>query len=275
MARTVRLCDSTVQLVGSVHSTTAALDEVMRIKPTHLFLESTRDLIGTVRAKGKYSGNLRDLPSLVQYSESNRIPLHGIDTSAADITARVIHGYSIVDRLRLWNYIASRKLLYPVASVAFNSAMHRSVSPFDRFVSRWCVAPSLLEDVRRLSSTGSNDDDVLDLIASRQNVESFLSSSDYDPQSYLDLCRKTGIDERLQSVLIDYRNDFMCHQIRRIIRTVPKESLCAVVVGKNHANGMFKNLSMGMKYVPETLEFLSPGKSSFMDQLLLAHLLNS
>jgi pheromone shutdown protein TraB len=88
------------------------------------------------------------------------------------------------------------------------------------------------------------------------------------------MCDRFLIDKRLQSVIIDYRNDFMCHQVRRVVKTIPPESVCAIVVGKNHVDGMFANLPRGIEYSPESLKSGS-GKASFMDQLLLAQLLRT
>ena len=274
MSSGVRLRDSTIHLVGSVHSTTESLMRVKKISPSHVFVEATRDLIGLVRSRGPYSSNLRDLPSIIRYTEEGRIPIHGIDTSSSELAGKVFDGLSRLDRARLWRYILAHRLLSPLAFRAFDQIIHDKVSTLDAFVARWALSPSLISEVRSRIVSGLSEEDIVKFIESRQNISSFLCSSDYDPEIYVHLCKLTGIDKRLQSVIIDYRNDYMCHQIRRILRTIPPESVCAVVVGQNHISGMLDNLQRGMDHNPPSLEGVKPN-SSFMDQFLLAQLLNS
>ena len=79
----------------------------------------------------------------------------------------------------------------------------------------------------------------------------------------------------LQSVLIDYRNAFMSQRVRSVVRTIPSDSVCAVVVGKNHVAGMKDNLLSEGPPDPFSVYPQPPVKGvTFIDQLLLAQLLS-
>ena len=273
----IHLSRSLVHLVGSVHSASNALSDVRSISPTHLFLEATRDVIGLIKRNPKHSPRLLDLPALVDYAECTRIPLHAIDASSPSLAHRVMNGLSERDKFRVWSYIASRQVFAPLANLAFIAYLDSQRSPLDTLIARWGISRELLADARRHIESGNSVGEVPALIESRQDSTSFLADPAYDPGAYIDLCERTGIDRRLQSVVIDYRNDYMCNQIRRVVRSLPGASVCAVVVGKNHIEGMTQNLLHGMDYVPASLAG-SPTdstKSPFMDQLLLAQLLRS
>ena len=265
-----------VHLVGSIHSSNISLEHVKSIRPTHMFVESTRDLLGLLRSNQKYAESLQDLPALIKYSDENRLPLHAIDTSASDLTSRVLHGLGFTQRAKIWRYVALRKLLNPITSALFDRIIHFPATPFDTLIARWNVSDVLVNEVRTAIAGGASPEDVEDIIESRQNVSSFLSSAAYDPTEYIRLCKETGIDKRLESAVIGYRNDYISHQIRRVLRTIPEGSVCAVIVGKNHIQGIEKNLTRGMDFVPESLSSHNDvsTRTSFIDQLLLAQLLH-
>jgi len=277
MGRVIKLRDSSLQLIGSVHSCNESLNLVKMVSPTHLFVESTRDLIGLLRSNSGYAPLLQDLPSIIRYSDEKRIPLHPIDLSAPELTGRVFTGVSSIDRVAIWKYVLKRKLMSPIATPLFDRIIAYQNTPLDSFVTRWCVSPKLLEDVRAVAANGGVHDDIIRLVDNRQNPSSFLSCAEYDPSEYIQVCEKTSIDRRIQSAVIDFRNDYMCQQVRRTLRTIPSGSVCAVVVGENHIEGMRYNLEKGMDYVPESLspDARSPEPASFMDQLLLAQLLHN
>lgn len=269
----LRLHNVAVHIIGSVHSTSSCVERVSSLAPSHLFVEATRDTIGLIKRNPRHSEALLDLPSLVSYSEQHRIPLHAMDTTAADLTHRLFSDLSPREKLALWRYVMGRKLLSPAANLVFVSTLSTPSSMTDAFIERWAIAPSALAEARSIISKGGSEEDVGRLLESSDDISSFRRSKS-DPLSYTEMCDRFLIDNRLQSVIIDYRNDFMCHQVRRVVKTIPPESVCAIVVGKNHVDGMFANLSRGIEYSPESLKSGS-GKASFMDQLLLAQLLRT
>ena len=278
MCNSVQLRKTVVTMIGSIHSNDSCISQLLQLRPTHLFVEATRDTIGLIRRK-EQSRTLKDLPSLVRFSDEHQIPIHGIDLRTPTIAARVFDGLSVSGKLAVWRYVLSRKLLAPVAQYLLDLTMNVKHTRVDQFIFRWAASPHLVADIRRLLATDAGQSAIDELILSKQDVSSFLSRRDYDPLAYLELCDKTAIDVRLQSALIDYRNAYMCNEIRSIVRSIPDNSVCAVVVGQNHTAGMISNLQRGMEFVPECLLSGSPinaaKNAGFIDQLLLALLLNT
>lgn len=273
---TIHLGNRSLRLIGSVHSTASCISEIKNTNPSHIFIESSKDVIGLIKRDPKHSPRLIDLPSVVRYCEDSRTPLHAIDTSVSDISIRVFSCMSVYDKTLLWKYALQSALCVPLAHILFVSIVNRERSNLDSFVTRWAVPKTLLEDCRRVIGSGGNAETLMALLQKRQDVASFLASPDYDHTAYTELCERTCIDKMLQSVVIDYRNDFMCHQVRRIVRTIPEGSLCAVVVGKNHVEGMAWNFGKGLDYVPECITGDNHGKdATFIDRFLLAQLLRS
>jgi hypothetical protein len=163
--------------------------------------------------------------------------------------------------------------LTPIANALFGYSVSKPQTVFDYFIHRWGVSRDLLRDTRA-AYRGGGMEQVESVILNSQDVASFLVSPKYDPASYVDLCSATNIDQLLQSVIIDYRNDYMCDQIRRLSKTFAPDSVCAVIVGQNHVEGMHANLDLGPDYKPTSLSSPPPtGEVSFSDQILLASLL--
>ena len=269
----LRINNVAINLVGSVHSTSSCVAMVEQLSPTHLFVEATRDTIGLIKRNPRHSKALADLPSLVAYAEQKRIPLHGIDTTAGDLARRVFIQLKLGDKLLLVRYLLGRRVLSPVANLMFVASLSSPPGPVDRFITKWAISPSSLADARAVVARGGSEQDVARLLEARENISSFLRSVS-DPIAYQQLCDRFAIDERLQSSVIDYRNDYMCNQIRRIVRSIQPGSVCAVVVGKNHVGGMEANLARGLDYSPDSLGKIE-GDASFMDQILLAQLLRT
>lgn len=269
----IRLRDSTIHLIGSIHSTDSCVSRLTQLKPTHLLVEATRDIVGLIKRNRGYSTALKDLPSVVAYSIEQRIPLHCLDTTASDLTHRVFGDLSARQKLDLWLYVLGRKMFVPGLTRCFQRTVSRG-GVLDFLTYKWLLSPSLLRECRELLQSGGTEEDVAQLISSRQDVSTFECSANYDPLAYQRLCASTQIDTRLQSSVIDYRNDFMCNELRRLVRSIPPESVCAVVVGENHVKGMHSNLSKGMDFNPLPAK-VPPKESPFSDQLLLAQLLNT
>lgn len=276
MLETIKMNRSIVQLIGSVHSSVSSVDILGTVDPTHIFVEATRDTIGLLKRNPNHSPRLCDLPRVLKFSYANGLPVHAMDASGGDIAFRIFGGMKTSTKLQIWRYLFVRKVMSPLAHAAFTIAVNTPRSKLDSFVTRWSVSASVLEEARRLRIFESaSDDNISELIGTRQDVNRFISSDAYDPKAYRELCIETGIDERLQSILIEYRNDYMCNQVRRVLRTLSQGSVCAVVVGKNHVEGMKRNLEKGLNYTPPSLAECSIEKSSFFDQVLLADLITS
>ena len=276
MSLVVRLNHSVVHIIGSVHSSAFAVELLQTLTPTHLFVEATRETIGLLKRNPAHSSRVLDLPRLIEFSDKMSLPLHAIDTSARDIASRIFSELPGSGKLRLWRYMLGRRCISPLANVAFVRVISRPSSRLDTFVTSWSVSPRILEEARRMRlSDSASEDDISKMIESFQNDSTFISSELYDPRAYREVCKLTGIDQRLQSVLIDYRNEYMSHQVRRIVSTIPENSVCAVVVGRNHVAGIAENLNKGLDHEPSCLNTKNDTKSNFMDQVLLAHLLTS
>jgi hypothetical protein len=195
------------------------------------------------------------------------------------ITAKVFDGFSFLKKLAVWKYVLSKRLLAPTAQYLLDRTLEIPRTQADSFIGRWIVSPLLLGEIRKLLADGAGQYEIDKLIRSKQDASSFLSRRDYDPLAYLELCDQTSIDVRLQSTLIEYRNAFMCSEVRGILRSIPDNSVCAVVVGQNHLEGMISNLERGMDFVPESLLSGTSSDderhSGLIDQFLLALLLDT
>jgi len=255
-----------------VHSSTDCLKALQSIQPQQLFIEASKDILNLVRRNHNHSPKLRDLPVLVKYADMSEIPIHAIDTTATDVSSRIFGDLSTPCKRSIWSYAMKKRLCTPFANMAFEYVLNRNrISPlFDRLATRWSVSPEMLENCRNILTNGGSMDDVEAYIESSNDITTFVSSPASDPLAYIQLCDETGIDRILQSVIIDYRNAYMSNQLRRILRTIEPESTCAVVVGKNHIQGMFDNLSNNSDCIPDP-----PRRAvSMMDQILLASLVH-
>ena len=269
----IRLRESTIHLIGSIHSTDSCMSRLTNLKPTHVLVEATREIVGLIKRNRGYSTALKDLPSVVAYSVEQRLPLHCIDTTASDLTHRVLGDLSPRQKIDLWLYVLGKKIFVPGLTRCFPITVSRG-GVLEFLTSQWLLSPALVRECHELLHSGGAEEDVARLIASRQDVSTFQCSPNYDPLAYQRLCASTQIDTRLQSSVIDYRNDFMSNEVRRLVQSIPPESVCAVVVGENHVKGMHENLSKGMDFNP-LLADLPLKESPFSDQLLLAQLLNT
>ena len=267
--KTVRLGTIPINLIGGIHSSAVDFAQLNLLRPTHIFVEATRDVLGLIRRNPNHSPMLRDLPSVIAYADSREIPVYAIDASISSITSRMFAGMSVSDKYILWKYVLKRKLALPVSSFLLRFSVNRSAPEcIDSFVTRWAVPQSLLEKARQ----GKTWEDVCITVSevNDREVSSFFSSSTHDPSAYVELCASTGIDRRLQSVIIDFRNKYMCNQIQRVVRSIPEEvSVCVAIVGKNHIDGMSEQLGIQSDWRDE----IFPSKSSFIDQLLLSQLM--
>jgi hypothetical protein len=278
MCNSIQLRKSLVTIIGSIHSNESCISALNRVKPTHVLVEATKDTIGLIRRKNQ-SLTLKDLPSLVRFSDAHSIPIHAIDLPTSMITAKVFDGFSFLKKLAVWKYVLSKRLLAPTAQYLLDRTLEIPRTQADSFIGRWIVSPLLLGEIRKLLADGAGQYEIDKLIRSKQDASSFLSRRDYDPLAYLELCDQTSIDVRLQSTLIEYRNAFMCSEVRGILRSIPDNSVCAVVVGQNHLEGMISNLERGMDFVPESLLSGTSSDderhSGLIDQFLLALLLDT
>lgn len=231
-------------------------------------------MLGQVRRKLHNTRLLRDIPAVLKFSDSSNTQIHPMDASLQALTVRLLGGFSLQRKVAVWRYLVKRQLSVPLANTLLLKVMQQDESCFDEFVCQWAIPRVLLEELRQMRRSGRSVDEMLDVVNSDRQVTSFLCDKSFDPEAYIELCEDTGIDRRLQSIIIDYRNAFMCHQIRRVVRTIPDESVCAVIVGQNHVSGMTENLSQGLDFVPAEFSPDAPeGKPMFIDQLLLAQLL--
>jgi pheromone shutdown protein TraB len=275
MRNTITLQGRILHLIGSDHSSTKCLSNLESIKPSLIFVEASESLLAHVRHFGEYSSAM-DLPSIIAWADGQRIPLHPVDVRSSVTASIVFDGMGPISKIRLWSYVLMRKVSLPLCVPLFWHAIHGNSPPLIRnFVHRWCFSPTLVNEARVIITSGGSVQDVEDVIKQRQDacLSSFLSCVDYDPTAYLHVCLKTGIDHRLQSTLIDYRNSFMCHQIRRLLKFIPQKSVCAVVVGSNHVPGMLANLSSDLESVDNSFNDFPEAVSSPLDGILLANLL--
>jgi pheromone shutdown protein TraB len=264
-----------IHLIGSLHSKADCVSVLKGHSPTHMFIETTREVLGLLRRKEPHSQRLVDLPALVQYADQSDIELVPVDTGLEDICGRVFGGLDSTEKFQLWKYVILRRFLSPIANFSF---MITSKQPqhtlMDPFIARWALSEPLIKRYRRMVAENESEHDLRSMLEVTQDTSSFLSSPESDPSAFIDLCRRTNIDQRLDEVIIHYRNDFMSDRIRRTLNTLPDGSVCAVIVGRNHIKGIHDNLSKGPIYTPDTLQN-SPKTtpSSFLDKILLASLL--
>ena len=265
----------TIHLIGSIHSTGESVRLVESLSPRHIFIETTREILGLLRRNEHHSPRLVDLPSLVRYADAHGSDIHPIDTNVQDICGRVFEGVAPEQKRLLWKYVLQRKFCVPLANMAFARALEAPHnSKIHRFVTRWLLSHQLLTRCRNSSREGDLDDSKLEAIfEDSQNNSSFLVSPETDPGVFVELCNSTHIDQRLQRTIIDYRNEYMSHKTRLTVNTLPDGAVCAVIVGKNHLEGMYDNLAQGPDYTSPHLVEPRFQRSSFLDQILLASLL--
>ena len=253
--KTVKVGAIPIHIFGSVHSIKVDVAVLRNLKPSYVFVEATRDIISLIRQNPKHSPFLLDLPSIIEFTEVDSIPIYPIDASSSVITDRVFGGMSVFDKGLIWSYIIRRMFAMPVASLLFDLSLRFNLRYFDQFINRWGSVFSVPGEVM-----------------------SFHADPKYDPVSYLDLCEKTKIDKRLQSGLIEFRDEYMSDQVLRIVRTIPDDSVCVVVVGKNHVDGMSQNLqdekiSLRTNTLRTNTLRANTTKTPLMDQLLLSILI--
>lgn len=264
----------TLFLIGSVHSTSDCLASLGRIAPKVVFLETTQEVLGLLRRNEHHSPRLVDLPALLKFADSSAIDIRPVDVGMSELCSRIFEGLSGGHKLELWKFVSKRVLHTPFARLAFSRVLRNESSDYlQAYVHRWLISHALTRRTRECLAQGGTEDDARKIIEEAQSTSSFLASPDSDPEAFMELCKLTGIDERLQQFIIDFRNDYMCERIRRTLNTLPDGTVCAAVVGKNHVAGMFSNLSKGPDYVSRTPPSLPVHKSSFLDQILLASLL--
>jgi pheromone shutdown protein TraB len=277
MSKTLMLRECRIHLIGSVHSTTQCIPALEVTRPSHFFVECSRDILALVRRNVEHSSTLKDLPALIRYADEKHLPVQAVDTTAGDIASRIFSELPTSAKFKIWRYVVLKLALSPIADYSFQAALRKEQSWLDDLTTRWSVSPYLLRRSREIISAGGTEKDIERLMESTQDITTFISSHESDPTEYIQLCQETGIDRLLQENIINYRNDYMCHQLRRLIKTIRPNSVCAVIVGKNHVDGMFENLSMGDDYVPSTLcsTPISLRKPRWLDQILLASLVHS
>ena len=265
-----------IHLIGSLHSRSDCVSSLKALDSTHVFIETTREVLGLLRRKESHSPRLVDLPALVQYADQMNIELCPVDTDLNDICGRVFGDMSFPHKLQLWKYVILRRFLSPLANLTFMiAAKNPKTTMMDPFIARWAMSSSLMQGYREMVKQGATEDDLHQALQLSQDTSSFLVSPESDPASFVNLCQMTNIDKRLHEVIIDYRNDYMSDRIRRTLNTLPDGSVCTVIVGRNHMQGMHANLSKGPVYTPDTLR-ISPRSTkrvSFLDKILLASLL--
>ncbi len=228
-------------------------------------------MLGRIK-RNEFPTRVKDLPAIVQYAISENITLHPVDLPQEQLVAGVFHDMTGSQLRMLWRWALISKIMGPLSLRSF---LWLPCDATLRLASRWGVASTLAARIREMQQGESSLDEISLHISSHSRPESFLMNPSYDPQEYVNLCHTTGIDERLQDVLIRYRNDYMCHQIRRLLNTVSEGSNCAVVVGENHVNGMLDNLQKGGdSFVPDDFS-LEPLRGRISDRFLLSLLLSS
>lgn len=274
MQRVTSFPGRSVFLVGSVHSTVNCLPFLSQISPKIVFLETTHAVMALLRRNERHSPRLVDLPALLKFADSSSIDVRPVDISLEELCSRVFHDLPVRHKLALWKYVTLRFFHSPIARLVFLRVLRDDSLPFlDDYVKRWLLSNDLLLRCRECLIKGGSDQDVEKIIESTQSTSSFLASTETDSGAYMEICDLTGIDKRLQRFIIEFRNDYMCDRIRRTLNTLPDGTVCAAVVGKNHVDGMFTNLSKGPGYVFEPSLPVGYRKSSFLDQVLLASLL--
>lgn len=264
----------TVYLIGSLHSSSDCLEAIRKVAPEQIFLETTQEVLGLLRRNERHSPRLVDLPSMLHYADASGVDLRPVDIGIRDLCSGVFDGITPEQKIALWRFVTTRVVHTPLARLSFLQVL-RSGSPgiLDSYVTRWLLSEKQLNLCREHLANGGTEDDLAKVIEATQSSSSFLVCRDSDPKAFVELCNHTDIDKRLQKFIIDYRNDYMCDRIRRTLNTLPDGTVSAVVVGKNHIDGMYTNLSKGPGFVPSTLQYLPTKRSSFLDQILLASLL--
>ena len=267
---------SVLRLIGSVHSQANVAVPLGHVMPQHLFVEANRDVIGLLRKDPNHSPFLRDLPAILTYAQREGIPVHPIDASIHLVCQRLFREVSRGGKFEILSFLLKFSLLSPVGRLLFVIVMDRPSSMFDGFVTRWGVESTTLATVRRMCLEDGASIQEIDHYLQNLNelkINSFISR--HDIKAFTELCSQTGIDQRLQSVLIDWRNEYMCEQIRRVIRTLPPGSECALVVGINHIEGMERILTGGLDYVSQVGEVDRNYRAPIIDRWILSRLLRT